>query len=217
MLGAIAYPLVTARGLEAFGPRVVAGGILGAGLLSAVLLARRLPGLPGLGPFARVGLLALPALTLATGDFVFLMLMPAAVELVLCALFVGSLRDGGSILEEMARWIEPYAPGFIRSYCRTATVAYAALFALQAVGFVVLALRPPPEGWAVVSTLWTWVPPVVGTALEWMVRKAWFRHYGRGPVDRLLRALLPPENTARGRRSLEHIRRMRRELGLPPP
>jgi hypothetical protein len=54
------------------------------------------------------------------------------------------------------------------------------------------------------------------SAVEFLVRKSWFRYYGNGPVDRLLAALLPPENTWQGRRSKEYVTRMRRELGIEP-
>jgi hypothetical protein len=59
-------------------------------------------------------------------------------------------------------------------------------------------------------------PDATFTALEFWC-KAWFRNYGGAPWDRVLRALLPPENTARGRRSLEWIRKKRAELAMPPP
>ncbi len=49
------------------------------------------------------------------------------------------------------------------------------------------------------------------------IGERWFRYFGPGPLDQLLRRLIPPENTATGRCSLEYIRRMRAELGMPPP
>jgi uncharacterized membrane protein len=145
--------------------------------------------------------------------------VPALVEALLCAAFLGSLAGGGSILERAARVLEPHAPDFIRPYCRKATLAFAALFAVQAALLFALALAAPGVGtsWARNASLVVWGPTLAATALEFLVRKAWFRHYGAGPVDRVLRALLPPERTARGRRSLDHIRKKRSELGLPPP
>jgi hypothetical protein len=90
------------------------------------------------------------------------------------------------------------------------------LFAAQAVALAVVAFAPG-AGWALTSSLLVWLPTLAFTALEFLVRKAWFRNYGGAPWDRVLRALLPPENTARGRRSLEWIRKKRAELGMPPP
>ncbi|MDX1650410.1 MAG: hypothetical protein R3263_11210, partial [Myxococcota bacterium] len=72
-------------------------------------------------------------------------------------------------------------------------------------------------GWAGPTTLVLWAPPLAASAVEWLVRKVRFRYYGPGPLDRLLATWLPAENTPRGRRSLDYIRRMRRELGMPPP
>jgi hypothetical protein len=80
-----------------------------------------------------------------------------------------------------------------------------------------LALRDGHEGWAFASGVLVWSPVLTGFAVEWFVRKTWFRAYGDGPLDRALSAVFPAENTAAGRRSLEFIRRRRRELGMPPP
>lgn len=212
---ALGYPLAVGRALEAWSPRAVAAALLAAGLLS-FLPARGRYGLPGAGPAARAPLLALPALALATGAAVWLRLVPAGVMALVAAVFLASLRGGGSLLQSAARRMHPYAPDFIGAYCRAATAAFAALFAVQAAVLVALALRPVAD-WGVASTVAIWAPPAVASLLEWAVRKAWFRYYGPGPLDRLLATLLPPERTARGRRSLAYIRRMRRELGMPPP
>ncbi len=47
------------------------------------------------------------------------------------------------------------------------------------------------------------------SAVEYVVRKSWFRYYAGGLLDRLWAAWLPAENTARGRRSLAYIREAR--------
>lgn len=213
---AIVYPVAAERALATWGPRAVALGVLAVGLLSVLGLRRR-RGLPGLGPFARALLLALPVLAVLTGSALPLRLVPAAIQTSVAAIFLLSLRGGSSILREAARRIHPYAPDFINPYCRRATSAFAALFVLQAVVLGLYAVRPPAHGWAQQASALVWGPIAAATALEWLVRKALFRYYGDGPVDRLLSALMPPENTARGRRSLEYIRGMRRELGMPPP
>lgn len=218
-LVAIGYPLVAARALHAYGPRQVGAAVLGLGVLSyASSLRRRVP---GLGPWLRALPLLLPALAIVTGEVRFLKLVPAAIECILCAVFLASLRGGGSVLQEAARMLEPHAPEFIGPYCRKATAAFAGLFALQAVVLTAVGLGSTGAAadpvWAARASLLVWVPTVVGTTGEFLVRKIWFRHYGRSPVDRVLRVLLPPENTEQGRRSLAYVRRMRRELGLPPP
>jgi uncharacterized membrane protein len=212
---AVGYPLVAERALDSLGPRTVGGLVLAIGLASFALTLRSR--VPGLGPWLRGIPLVLPALTAATGNPRYLKLVPAAIEVTLCVVFLASLRGGGSLLQDAARILEPHAPDFIGPYCRKATAAFAALFAVQAVALAAVALAPPVRGWAVTSSLLVWVPTVAGAAFEFLLRKAWFRHYGTGPLDRLLRTLLPPENTAQGRRSLAYVRRKRRELGMPPP
>jgi uncharacterized membrane protein len=216
---AFGYPYAVERALAIAGVRAVGAALVAAGLLSVALVRRlpALPALPGLGsPLRAAALLVLPALAAATARPVFLLLMPAALQALLAAVFALSLRGGGSLLRDAARWIHPYAPDFIGPYCRKVTGLFAAIFALQAVGVGLLALDPP-ESWALASSVGVWIPVTAASAVEWLFRKAWFRYYGPGPVDRLMRALLPPERTHQGRRSLEYVRRMRRELGMPPP
>jgi uncharacterized membrane protein len=215
LLLAIGYPLLAARAIEAFGSRGVGAALLGIGSLSFVLSLRR--SVPGLGLGLRLLPLALPALALASGDARFVAAVPAAIQVMLCALFLGSLRAGGSILEQAARTLEPFAPDFIGPYCRKATLAFAALFASQALVLAALALGAAEGDWTRAASFWTIAPVLAATFVEFLVRKTHFRNYGDAPWDRLLRALLPPENTAQGRRSLEWIRKKRAELGLPPP
>jgi uncharacterized membrane protein len=215
LLLALGYPLLAAHAVEAFGSRAVGAVLFALGLGSFALSLRR--PVPGLGLGLRLLPLALPALALARGDERFLAAVPAAIQAMLCGLFLGSLRGGGSILEQAARALEPFAPDFIGPYCRKATRVFAALFAAQAAVLAALALGAAQRDWAATASFWTIAPVGACTLVEFLVRKAHFRNYGDAPWDRALRALLPPENTAQGRRSLEWIRRKRAELGLPPP
>ena len=222
MLVAVTFPLLAARALEAFGPRVAGAVVLALGLASLALSRRAERNETtragrGHGRWPRAVPLALPALTLASGDELFLRLVPSAVELILCGSFLASLRGGGSILQQAALVIEPYAPDFIAPYCRKATIAYALLFTAQAVALAVVAIAAPGTDWAMTSSLLVWLPTLAFTAAEFLVRKTWFRNYGGAPWDRVLRVLFPPENTARGRHSQEYIRKRRAELGMPPP
>ncbi len=228
MLVALAFPLAAAEALERFGVRSVSGAVLALGLASFLpLAAARGRGgaaagdvsrlLPSFRPWLRALPLALPAWGLVSGDPRALQLVPVAVEAMLAAVFLGSLRGGSSILQQAALTLEPYAPDFIAPYCRKATVGFALLFVAQAVALTALVFPTPGPDWGRTASLVVWVPTLAATAFEFALRKFWFRHYGNNPVDRLLRVLLPPENTARGRRSLEYIRSKRVELGLPPP
>jgi uncharacterized membrane protein len=215
---ALAFPLLAAAAVDAFGARAAGAAVFGIGLAGFLLSLRGgAARIPGFGPGVRGVLIALPGLAALSGDVRFLQLVPAAIEALLCAVCLASLRGGGSILQRAALTLEPFAPDFIGPYCRKATLAFAALFAWQALALVGLALSAPGPGWAARASLLVWAPTLAATALEFAVRKAWFRHYGDGAVDRVLRRLLPPENTPQGRRSLDYIRQKRVELGLPPP
>ena len=216
LLIAALYPLLVERVLESRGPRPVALVLLGVGLVSLWAWQRvshdaRLP----LGLHA--ALLSLPALAALTGNELFLRLVPAAIQALIALFFARSLRDGSSILEQTAKRIHPYAPDFIGPYCRKATAVFAAIFALQGAVLAALALSPPAAGWGLHSGALAWGPVLAASVVEWAIRKTWFRYYTDGPIDRRLRVWLPPEKTAVGRRSLEYVRRMRRELGMPPP
>ncbi len=216
MLLAVVYPLAVEAVLDRWGPRWVGGALALIGAVSAGALVRA-PALPGLPPSVRLGLLALPLLAALTGEALFLRLVPVAIQALLVAVFLASLRGGGSILQDAARRIHPYAPDFIAPYCRQVTRIFAAIFAVQALAVAALAVAPPASGWALATGVGVWIPIALASLVEWIVRKSWFRYYGEGPVDRLLRTWLPPEATAPGRRSLEYVRRKRRELGMPPP
>jgi uncharacterized membrane protein len=209
----VGYPIAVERALGLWGTRGVGACVLALGLASFGLRLRQ--PVPGFDSWLGGLVLALPALAALTADARFLKLVPAGIEGLLCVIFLRSLRGGGSLLRDAARVLEPHAPDFIGPYCRKATAAFAALFAVQALAalfavqalaLAALALAPPERGWAMASSLMVWVPTLIGTTFEFMVRKVWFRHYGDGPIDRVLRTLLPSENTAQGRRSMSYVR-----------
>lgn len=210
------YPLLAERLLAAGGTRGLALAMLALGAVSLAVW-QRFGGTARLPLALHAGLLALPGLSAWTGDALPLRLVPAAIQALIAVFFARSLRGGSSVLEQTARRIHPYAPDFIGPYCRKATAVFAAIFALQGVALAGLALDPPAAGWGLASGALAWGPLLTASVVEWAVRKSWFRYYSDGPIDRRLRAWLPPENTAAGRRSLDYIRRMRRELGMPPP
>jgi uncharacterized membrane protein len=216
-LMATVYPPAAERALASVGVRPVAAVLLAIGL-GSLLLWRRLDTTGRIPISSRAALLALPALSVATGEELFLRLVPAAIQLGIAALFLHSLRGGGSLFLDAARTLHPYAPDFIAPYCRRSTALFAGIFLAQGVGVGWLAFRlPPGADWGFASGVLVWIPTLAATLGDWVVRKWHFRYYGPGPVDRVLRKVLPPENTEAGRRSLDYIRRMRAELGMPPP
>ena len=135
----------------------------------------------------------------------------------LCAV---SLRSEQSMIERAALFLQPRAPDFIRSYCRKLTALWCAVFAGTAGAIVWLVLAEAHAPRRAFSSFGLWLPMIVLTAVEYFVRKIWFRYYSGGPFDRLLAALLPAENTERGRRSLAYIREARAQMraeGFTPP
>jgi uncharacterized membrane protein len=157
------------------------------------------------------GVLGLAALALASGATVWLLLFPALVNATLCAVFLASLREDPCIVEEVARWIEPFLPDFTRGYCRAVTLLWAAFFAAQALAIGTVALLQPGAWRTVSGPLYFGVVGIL-SVLEFVFRKLWFRHYTRRGIDRLFARLFPSHRTERGRRSEAYLDRMR-ELG----
>jgi hypothetical protein len=93
-------------------------------------------------------------------------------------------------------------------------------FAAAAAGIAWLVATGAVAERRALSSFGLWLPMAALAVVEYAVRKAWFRYYAGGPLDRLWATLLPAENSERGRRSLAHIRearaRMRAE-GFTPP
>jgi uncharacterized membrane protein len=114
----------------------------------------------------------------------------------------------------MATVIQPYLPPFTHDYCMRVTALWTLFFAVNAVVIAALAVVSPEHGWPLYTSRIYFALVAGITTVEFVVRKLWFRHYGRrSPVDRLLATLFPAENTARGRRSIAYLDEMRR-LGL---
>jgi uncharacterized membrane protein len=211
----VAYPFAVEAAKAQFGVRAVAGVLFLLGLSSLVTRRDYLPGPPILQIAVRLGFLALLAIAMIADTSLPLHFIPSLVYLVLCGAFLASLRDGASAIGRAARLMHPYVPDFVDSYCRKVTVVWAFFFAANAVATAALALFEPSL-WAAWTGGYAYAAMAVLSAVEFLVRKSWFRYYGNGPVDRLLAALLPPENTWQGRRSKEYVTRMRRELGIEP-
>jgi uncharacterized membrane protein len=159
---------------------------------------------------ARLGALGLLALAWLSGDRVWLRLLPALAYLALAQALLRSLRGPGSLFETLVRRWLPAAPEFIGPYCRALTALWAGVFAACAAVVAGTALFASPGTW-LAWTAWRLFAGMAALALaEFLVRKTWFRYYFRGgPFDRLWSRLFPAEATARGRRSLEAIRRYR--------
>jgi uncharacterized membrane protein len=211
---AILYPLLAASALERWQPRSVAWGMLGAAGITLALrrvLERRSWRELALGSAAG---LALIGSALLTNDAAPLLLFPALVNLLLAIACGRSLRAERSLIEQLATWMQPYLPSFTRSYCWRATALWTGFFALNAVLIAVLALLSPERWWPLYTSRIYFALVAGISGVEFLVRKLVFRNYVRSnPIDRVLAAIFPAENTERGRRSMAYIDEMRR-LGL---
>jgi uncharacterized membrane protein len=157
-----------------------------------------------------IGLLA--GLAVVSGRRLFLLLLPALVYAYLIFAFARSLRQPVSLIGRMARLVNPKAPDFIDPYCRKLTVVWCGVFAMNMVVIAAFALTGREDAWTWYAGVFSYLFMVVFQALEFVVRKIWFRHYGRGPLDRVFARLFPSENTPTGRRSLAYIQKMRARI-----
>jgi uncharacterized membrane protein len=207
------YPGLAAAALERWQPRGVAAVVLAIALLSFALRRRLERGGGGRRALRYAAEFALIAGALVTNQALALLLFPALVNLHLAAAFAGTLRSEQSMVERVALYIQPHLPDFTRAYCRAVTALWALFFAANAAGITALALRSPQRWWLVYTSRIYFAVVVALALVEFFARKLIFRHYSRGPVDRVLATLFPAQNTRRGRRSAAYLDEMRR-LGL---
>lgn len=169
-------------------------------------------GVQPIGPVERIALIGTLAAAVATGSPSTLMLLPALVHAAVAKMMFASLGEEVTIIEMGARISHPLAPDFIRPYCRQQTAIWGAMFGASAAVTAALALK----GNDAAHRAWTgwqfWALLSAYCLVEFFWRKAWFRYFGRGPFDRFLARLFPPQNTERGRISQAYLLRMREEL-----
>jgi len=218
VVAVLAYPMVGGDLLSAVDPRWV-GGVLLAGSLLTLLgssgpsrFGVRLGRTPG-WIAAALGLAAV-----ASGERLPLQLVASWAYGVAGWVLWRSTREGASLVEQLAQRIHPYAPGFIGPYCRKLTLLWAGFLGFSAAALGVLAIAAPLEWWEG-YTRWVIVPlSIAGSAVEYLVRKTWFRYYPYGgPIDRLFSIFFPARATEAGRRSQAYIEARRKELGAKPP
>lgn len=213
---AFVWPLISDPLVAWLGVRALAAALLVVSAGSLLVVGRALPAGVAIGGVDSLALLLLVGAAAATGERVFLLLVPAWVQLALARMFWRSVRERESIFERVAFGIQPYAPDFIRPYCRKSTSAWAGFFLLNALVIAALAVFGPLAWWRGFTGFLVWLAMGALAAGDYVVRKLYFRIYFDRPLDRLLARWFPSENTAMGRRANEHRREMRLALGLPP-
>lgn len=213
------YPFLTEMALARWSTRSVAISFAILALLGAVVrwIFQREKNRFFLVPCG--GALMLLVLAAIFEDATYLLLFPALINLLLFGLCARSLvGDRVSLVEKMARSIQPHLPDFTQSYCRKVTAMWALFFAVNVVVISALALHPNASDtdlWKLYTQQIYFGIVVVINIIEFFFRKLWFRHYNQSPIDRLLNAIFPAENTERGRRSREYVRHMH-SLGYGP-
>lgn len=128
-----------------------------------------------------------------------LQLVPAALSLLVCVRFARTLRPGAMPqIEEFARALEPRPiPDHIVVWLRQVTWAWVVFLALNTFVCVALALFAPPRWWALWTGAGTYVAMGLLLAGEYVLRKARFRWYREGWIDRFWARVFPPFPTAR--------------------
>jgi len=213
---AIVWPLVSDWLVEALGVRALATALL---LVSAGSLTAARSAVPSdLAPdrVDSAALLGLVGAAALSGERLFLLLVPAWVQVALFRVFRRSASNGGSVFERVAFAIQPYAPEFIRPYCRKSTALWSWLFLANALAIAALALFAPIQLWRAFSSWIVWAVMLALGAIDFVARKLYFRIYRDGPLDRVLARWFPAANTAMGRRCNEYVRAKRLALGRPP-
>jgi uncharacterized membrane protein len=189
----LAYPLALWAAHALAGPRVAGALVLATLAVRALPLWRNAESAARrrvLVPAAAAGLPALHAV--GSGDSRLLLFVPALVNLGLLFAFARTLRHGPPLVETIARLhVGELSPGEVR-YCRAVTWLWCAFFAANAVISAGVALRGSLAAWALWNGALSYVAVALLFAAELTVRSFRFRHYGKGPVDAVMRRLFPP-------------------------
>ncbi len=185
----VAFPLLVFAGVSRLGARTTAL-VLAALVLPGVIRAavRRRDRLRAVAlPLATAALLVLAA---ALDDGRFMLAYPVLVNAALLLQFGLSLRRKRSLVETFALLRVPDLSDAERRYCRSVTKVWCAFFVLNGTAAALLAAFAPRAWWAAYTGAIAY--GLVGAlfAAEYVVRKARFQRFGRGPVDRLLAPLL---------------------------
>ena len=202
---AVAYPLAIWWALTHRSPRTV--GLIALGIAVPLIAFRAIRAdRAHLGPVLRLPLSVLALLLVGTllDDPRFFLAMPVLISLALLVQFAASLRGQMPMIERFARMQEPdLGEGpqgeAKRRHCRQVTVAWCVFFVLNGAIAAALALAGSTRIWAIYTGGIAYALMGCMFAGEYVLRKARFREYGRGPHDRLLRHLLPPPVAAEDR------------------
>jgi len=190
----VLYPVAIWLGLTQLGTRATSVMVLG---LLVPLVAFRLRGADRstFWSVLRVPLaiLCVVVLSAITNDERLLLSLPVLISVILLLSFGETLRPGQvPMIERFARLSDPHLTGDKRAHCRRWTQRWCAFFVLNGVIAAVLGLLASPFVWASYTGGVAYALMGVLFSLEYVERKARFREYERGPLDRLLARRFPP-------------------------
>ncbi len=190
---ALAYPFLIFGGLAVLEPRQVA--LLAAALLGLRWVARwRSPSREDVRRVAVAGLTvaALLAATVAWNDEHALLLVPAAVNAALLAVFARSLLRGPPFVETLARMQVPDLPEDEIRYCRTVTAVWCGFFLANGAACAWLAFAGPMWAWTVYTGFASYLLVGLLFAAEFTLRSWRFGRYGGTLIEPLFRRLFRP-------------------------
>lgn len=173
----LAYPLIVFLGLRVV-PVTYIGGFL---ILLALLRFSFLPS-AAKGRAVSVAIPVIVVLTglhaLLTGSEQGLLFYPAIVNLVLLGVFGGSLLQGQSFVERLARLREPGLSPSGVIYTRKVTAAWCLFFTLNGAAALYTALYTSREVWALYNGLLAYLLMGAMFAGEWLLRRRVLRTGG---------------------------------------
>ena len=161
----IVYPFVVYFGLEYLSPRFFAL------VLALVWLLRSVTVAGGQGRLQAAVVLAFCLLLFVVNHEALLYWYPVLVNLLLLAIFAGSLRYGPPLVERLARLRETDLPTRAVAYTRKVTVAWAVFFAANAATAALLALWAPRSWWLLYNGFIAYILTGLMFAVEWLIRQ----------------------------------------------
>ena len=188
----VLYPVAIWLGLTRLGAR--ATGVVMLGLL-VPLVAFRLRNADRTTFWSvlrvPIAILCLIVLGIVTDDARFVLALPVLISAVLLATFGATLRAGERpMIERFARLTEPDLSPEKQAHCRRWTVRWCVFFVVNGVIAAALGLWASPFVWASYTGGLAYALMGVLFSVEYVERRARFRDFGDGLLDRLLRRAL---------------------------
>lgn len=189
----VLYPVAIWLGLTRLGARATSVMILGL-FIPLVAFRLRRADRTTFWSVVRVpiAILALIVLGIVTDDARFVLALPVLISAVLLVTFGVTLRAGERpMIERFARLTEPELPPEKQAHCRRWTVRWCVFFVINGLVAAGLGLWASHFWWAAYTGGIAYALMGILFSVEYVERRARFRDFGDGILDRLLRRALP--------------------------